>query len=213
MKCMSCDGLGGWEQAGSAFAACLACGGTGQHPRYVKGDATRPIVTNRPGLIMHIVNDRGGWGRGFVVALSKRSPHPEAAYREWHATGRSGDGHRFELGQIQVVTIDHTPMTVYDATGEVRTVPTLSVVNMVSQAGYGKNNLQRHRSAEPDTTPPIRYDALEACLSKVSQAAAHLGAEIFCPKIGSGLAQGNWSLIEDMINRVLKGVSVTVYEL
>jgi hypothetical protein len=104
-------------------------------------------------------------------------------------------------------------MAVYDATGDTRMVPTLSAVNMIAQTGYGKGNLQLHRGAEPDATPPIRYDALEACLSKVSQAAAHFGAEVFAPKIGSGLAGGNWTVIEEMINRVLKGVPVTVYEL
>lgn len=46
---------------------------------YLTGDATQPV--KKPALIMHVCNDIGGWGRGFVLALSKRWPEPEAAYR------------------------------------------------------------------------------------------------------------------------------------
>lgn len=47
---------------------------------YLTGDATQPV--KRPALIMHVCNDVGGWGRGFVLALSKRWPEPERVYRE-----------------------------------------------------------------------------------------------------------------------------------
>ena len=39
--------------------------------RYVTGDATRPEGEG-PKIIVHICNDIGAWGRGFVLALSKR---------------------------------------------------------------------------------------------------------------------------------------------
>jgi hypothetical protein len=47
--------------------------------RYIIGDATLPI--HRPALIIHIVNDEGHWGAGFVVNLSKKYPKAENAYR------------------------------------------------------------------------------------------------------------------------------------
>ena len=50
---------------------------------YIKGDATCPQAKGTK-LIVHICNDLGGWGKGFVVAISKRWPKPEEAYREWH---------------------------------------------------------------------------------------------------------------------------------
>ena len=37
---------------------------------YLKGDATEP--TKKPAIICHVCNDIGGWGRGFVLALSKK---------------------------------------------------------------------------------------------------------------------------------------------
>lgn len=48
---------------------------------YVRGDATAPRGEGVK-LIVHCCNDPGGWGRGFVLALSRRWPEPEAAYRE-----------------------------------------------------------------------------------------------------------------------------------
>jgi O-acetyl-ADP-ribose deacetylase (regulator of RNase III) len=48
--------------------------------QYVRGDATLPIGIGSK-LIAHVTNNRGGWGRGFVGALSKRWKEPELYYR------------------------------------------------------------------------------------------------------------------------------------
>ena len=47
---------------------------------YVKGDATAPIGEGNK-IIAHICNDKGGWGAGFVMALSKKWKEPETLYR------------------------------------------------------------------------------------------------------------------------------------
>jgi hypothetical protein len=44
--------------------------------RIVRGDATSPQAKG-PKLIAHIGNDLGGWGKGFVLAVSRRWPEPE----------------------------------------------------------------------------------------------------------------------------------------
>src|SRR5205823_6841477 len=49
---------------------------------YLKGDATCPQAKGVK-IICHVCNDIGGWGKGFVLALSKRWSEPEAAYRKW----------------------------------------------------------------------------------------------------------------------------------
>jgi O-acetyl-ADP-ribose deacetylase (regulator of RNase III) len=81
---------------------------------YYQGDATSP---NGPGsyVIAHICNDVGGWGKGFVRALSRRWEEPEAAYRAWKKSSKN-----FELGNVQLVTVS----------------PTLHVANMIAQHGY-----------------------------------------------------------------------------
>jgi hypothetical protein len=77
---------------------------------YVKGDATYPAGPGTK-VICHVVNDIFRWGRGFVLALSKRWSEPEAAYRA--AAGK------MVLGQIQSVRVAHD----------------IIVVNMMAQHG------------------------------------------------------------------------------
>lgn len=48
---------------------------------YLKGDATEPKVEGTK-IITHICNNKGGWGRGFVLSLSKKWKEPEKAYRK-----------------------------------------------------------------------------------------------------------------------------------
>lgn len=165
--------------------------------QYLRGDATAPnLDPDRNGLIIHICNTRGGWGRGFVVAVSKRWPQPEAAYRQWFHQ-KYWDEQPFELGQIQAV----------------RVAPNLMVVNLIAQEGYGRNNQQLHQSAEPNSTPPIRYMALESCLAKVAGLAKQQDASVHAPRLGSGLSGGSWSKIEEILERILAGLSITIYDL
>ena len=44
--------------------------------QYLKGDATVPQAKGIK-IIAHICNDIGGWGKGFVLAVSKRWEEPE----------------------------------------------------------------------------------------------------------------------------------------
>jgi hypothetical protein len=60
---------------------------------YRTGDATDPVGEGAR-IICHVCNDIGGWGRGFVVALSKRWPEPEA---QWNALCRRLSVHVHDL--------------------------------------------------------------------------------------------------------------------
>lgn len=84
---------------------------------YIKGDATSPIGKGNK-IIAHICNDHGGWGAGFVLALSKKWSAPEIAYRSL--------GFNIELGRVQYVKL-----------GEENIV----VANMIAQHDFvSKNN-------------------------------------------------------------------------
>jgi O-acetyl-ADP-ribose deacetylase (regulator of RNase III) len=152
--------------------------------RYVKGDATQPQARGNR-IVAHVCNDLGGWGKGFVLAISKRWPEPEAAYRAWHKDRSKND---FGLGAIQVVPVE----------------PYIWVANMVAQRGMktGSNG------------PPIRYEAVRACLKKLAAEANGLGASVHMPRIGCGLAGGRWEEIEPIIldELISQGVEVTVYD-
>ncbi|MFC4563604.1 macro domain-containing protein [Nocardiopsis mangrovi] len=152
--------------------------------RVVRGDATAPQAKG-PKVIAHICNDLGGWGKGFVLAVSRRWPEPEREYRRWHRERAAND---FGLGAVQLV----------------RVRPDAWVANMVGQHGIkagGKG-------------PPIRYEAVETCLAALTGHAVELGASVHMPRIGCGLAGGTWDRIQPLIDRTLiaGGVATTVYD-
>ena len=68
-------------------------------PVFLKGDATSPNMEGIK-IIAHICNDIGGWGKGFVLALSKRWQQPEKEYRKWFK-----EGLKFHLGGVQFVQV------------------------------------------------------------------------------------------------------------
>lgn len=176
---------------------------------YVVGDATDPQVPGNR-IIAHVCNDTGGWGRGFVLSLSKRWPEPELAYRRWHQEGaemllipgHSGEkvGIEMKLGATIYVRVAYrgNPPDFEDET---------FVANMVAQRGI---------LPDTDGTPPIRYDALETCLKDVKKMIDRpgplKGATVHMPRIGCGLAGGKWSEVEPIIERSLTGVEVYVYD-
>ena len=77
------------------------------------------------------------------------------------------------------------------------------VANMIAQHGI-----------RPDSkgVPPVRYDALKQALSKVNVVAEQIGATLHMPRIGCGLAGGEWEEVEKVINEVVT-VNVVVYDL
>ncbi|MFI5981595.1 macro domain-containing protein [Streptomyces sp. NPDC051555] len=152
--------------------------------RIIKGDATSPQAKG-PKIVAHVCNDLGGWGKGFVLAVSKRWPEPEVAYRAWHR-GRSGND--FGLGAVQLVQVR----------ADVR------VANMVGQRGMRTGS----------GGPPVRYDAVGRCLAALAEHAVVLGASVHMPRIGCGLAGGTWTRIEPLVTAALcaRDVPVTVYD-
>lgn len=68
---------------------------------YITGDATAPNAAG-PSIIAPVCNDVGGWGRGFVIAISQRWPEPEQEYRRWYRERNTND---FGLGAVQVVRV------------------------------------------------------------------------------------------------------------
>ncbi|WP_299437511.1 macro domain-containing protein [uncultured Aquimarina sp.] len=148
---------------------------------YIKGDATVPQAKGTK-IIVHICNNIGGWGKGFVVAISKRWPEPEKAYREWHRNRAKND---FELGATQVIQVSNDKY----------------VGNMIAQQGIKTGS----------KGVPIRYEAVKTCLEKIAIEAQRLDASIHMPRIGCGLAGGKWTEIEPLIEQTLLTEDLDVY--
>lgn len=169
---------------------------------YTIGDATLPQGAG-PKIIAHCCNDAGGWGAGFVVALSKQWGFAEDAYRQWSRIRQAkgvdalyGPGPRcetsgpFQLGEAQFALVG----------------PKLWVANIIGQKGFG---------LMAEGRPPIRYEAIQQGLRKTCRFAIEKQATVHMPRMGAGLAGGNWTAIEQLVNEELitKGVEVTVYDL
>jgi O-acetyl-ADP-ribose deacetylase (regulator of RNase III) len=152
---------------------------------YVIGDATSPVGEG-PRIIVHVCNDVGGWGAGFVLAISRRWPEPESAYRGWH---RDGEPLAFELGQVQFVEVEQD----------------LWVANLIGQRGLRREGGK----------PPVRYEAIRAGLAAVREFARQHGASVHMPRIGCGLAGGSWDEVTRIVEDELTthAIQVAVYDL
>jgi O-acetyl-ADP-ribose deacetylase (regulator of RNase III) len=148
---------------------------------HVRGDATHPVGPG-PYLLPHVCNDAGGWGRGYVLALSRRWAAPEIDYRRWY----DGDvPEPFVLGQVRFVPTDAH----------------LVVANIIAQHGY----------ASPTNPCPLDYRALAEGLQSIDRWLDANPSTVHMPKIGSGLAGGDWPRVEQLVVEHLGRWSVTVY--
>ena len=172
---------------------------------YTKGDATAPQLSGNK-IIVHICNDVGGWGKGFVIAISERWSAPEATYRNWFKNKISetsdkvefqrvehrdkySDEKKFELGNVQFVKVEAD----------------LWVANMIAQTGIKRDK---------EGNPPIRYPFVSEGIERVREFAKVQHASVHMPRIGCGLAGGNWDTIEPIISEELiaHGIDTTVYD-
>lgn len=150
---------------------------------YTKGDATKPEAEGNK-IIVHICNDIGGWGKGFVMAISKRWKAPEQEYRKWYTSQDN-----FTLGAVQFVQVEKD----------------LWIANLIGQHKVRKDE---------NGNPPIRYEAIQEGLKIVHNKTKELEASIHMPRIGCGLAGGTWDKIEPLIIKELSKnkISTTVYD-
>ncbi len=171
---------------------------------FIKGDATNPSA-NGTKIIVHICNDVGGWGKGFVMAISKRWKQPEQAYRNWYknqpmdsdvvqferieSRDKYSNEHKFELGNVQFVKVTDD----------------IWVANMIAQRDIKPNE---------DGLPPIRYVFVAEGLERVREFAKRQNASVHMPRIGCGLAGGQWTEIEEIINGhlIAHQIDTTVYD-
>ena len=147
---------------------------------YLKADATVPQAEGNI-VIAHICNDIGAWGKGFVLALSKRWKYPEKQYKQWYKEGED-----FALGEVQIVSVEEK----------------IWVANLI-----GQHNIYRDENGDP----PIRYEAVKRGLQIIADFAYEINAKVQMPRIGCGLAGGSWDRTEKLIRQTLLKKNIEVF--
>lgn len=151
--------------------------------KYLKGDATCPIGDGKK-VIVHICNNKGAWGAGFVLAISNKWKNPEKYYRASFNTSTPP-----QLGDIQICETDDEH---------------IQVINMIAQDGFVSFN----------KPVAVFVKHLHKCLKEVSEIATVDKASVHMPRIGCGIGGGDWAEIERIIKDTLckSDIDVFVYD-
>ena len=199
---------------------------------YEEGDATCfPEVKGTrqaPVVIAHCVNDLGKWGKGFVLPLRLKYPMVKDGYKAW-ASGRLADGMTAPdglPGWFQGWSRPQQPMArglMTWLSSDKLKVGQAQIMSAFSNIEpYYVANLCGQKGIYSAWNPkPFSYEGLSEALTKLRQwivwisPTNHRMAEVRCPKIGAGLARGDWGKIEAILKRELvdHGIRVTVLTL
>lgn len=95
--------------------------------------------------------------------------------------------YKIYLGDIQIIKVEDD----------------IYVINMIAQFGFRK---------KPTDPTVLSYGALKVCLAQVNMFARDINASVHMPRIGTGLAGGDWNQIEKIIQDCLV-VPTYVYDL
>lgn len=177
---------------------------------YVEGDLFDGTTGDETIFIVHVCNDQGRFGAGFVLPLAKAYPVAKQSYLAWAGMEQKPIEFpncavftpQFELGQVQLVKVQEEGPTIY-------------VANMVAQTLGGKR--------------PVFYNHMARCMDTVAWAVQGKSVagtsnplfvhepqgRIICPLFGSALAGGDWAFVEKLIMDcwVRQGIDVTAFYL
>lgn len=153
---------------------------------YVTGNAANPIGEGNK-IIVHVCSNSGHWGAGFAADLDYRWFAPQVAYQHQHILLDTDE--LMEFGTIHVVKVEHD----------------IWVANLIGQHRTGGHNV---------AVRPFRYEAVTTGLNRLAAFAISRNASVHMPRIGCGLAGGEWSQTEPLIQHTLcnRGIQVFVYD-
>ncbi|MCM3034496.1 macro domain-containing protein [Bacillus pumilus] len=135
-------------------------------------------------IICHQVNCKGVMGAGLAKQIKSKYPNVYKEYKQ--LCTEQGDD---LLSSVQLIS-----------TNDGKTI-----ANLFAQVGYGRKRMQTD------------YDALRSCLQSLKNTVTHSNEKknqmsIAIPYgISCGLAGGDWTIVEGMIEEILGGCEVMVY--
>jgi O-acetyl-ADP-ribose deacetylase (regulator of RNase III) len=158
---------------------------------YIEGDLIKLAQRGNFDVIAHGCNCLSVMKSGLAPQMAKAFDCDSPEKYPGEDSSRRGDMQK--LGNIEWYS-----WYVFNDDGERRR---LDVVNAYTQYNYGKN----HQDGDE---APFDYAAFKLCMAKMNY--RFKGKHIGLPKIGAGLAGGDWDKIEKIIERELKDCEVTI---
>lgn len=167
--------------------------------REVEGNLITMALNGNFDVIAHGVNCMCVQGKGLAPQMVKAFGTDK--YFELEVPDTKGDINK--LGQIEYIEYyrDIEGGFYPDTFGFSEEPPTLIVVNAYTQYNYGKN----HSDGD---NKPVDYEAIALCMRKINH--EFKGQHIGLPRIGCGLAGGDWDIVRGIIQTELKDCHVTV---
>lgn len=132
---------------------------------------TGNLLNEDKGILVHGVNCQGKMGAGIALEVKRRYPQVYRSYFQF------GNGARWQPSHL-LGSVNFVPIT-----------PELVIVNAFTQEDYG-NDGRRY----------VSYDAVDRCFAEINQYALRTGLPVKYPRIGAGLAGGNWDIISAIIH-------------
>lgn len=150
----------------------------------VKGNAISLFLNGEYDMFAHGCNIFNRMGSGIAKEVRERLPEL------WELDQKTVEGDRSKLGTISVTSYPYAGLA----------------FNFYTQATYW------------DPSDMLSYDATRSCFETLNTMCQEtvdfgLGKPTMCiPKIGAGLAQGDWDKISAIINEVTPNIDITVVE-
>lgn len=145
------------------------------------------ILNVKTGLIAHGVNCKGVFGAGLALQIRKKYPSVYYEYvRKHQETG-------WQLGEVQIVDVEESDTP-------------LKIANLATQKGYGYTD---HQKVFAD------YSAIQDAFITLCDYCKRNNLVINIPKIGAGLAGGDWKEIKQRIElaQSIHPVGIILYQL
>jgi O-acetyl-ADP-ribose deacetylase (regulator of RNase III) len=163
---------------------------------YIDGDLIKLAKEAKFDVIVHGCNCHSKMGAGIAPQMAEAFGCDRFEMELWGSDVN-------KLGNIDYQTFVLGEKTIFSLSDlkNNRNEPQLTVVNAYTQFNYGRN----HTDGD---LRPFDYEAFTICMRKLNIEFA--GKHIGMPKIGAGLAGGNWNHIEHIINVELKDCQVTI---
>lgn len=162
----------------------------------IQGNLITLALQGKFDVIAHGANCHSVMGAGLAPQMAKVFGCDKFEMELWGSTIE-------KLGNIDYKTFVLGEYAMWDLCNadNKKNEPELIVVNAYTQYNYGKNH-------KDGSFSPADYEAITLCMRKMN--IVFKGKRIGLPQIGAGLAQGDWNIIKDIIQKELSDCYVTV---